>query len=215
MWNIETNLPIQLAVIEIENLTVTNDKTAFQRLKDCAFAYKEKYKNTAIGNIPGIQFARSLFRNIGIDPTKYRPASEALLNRALKDKGFYSVNTLVDVGNWCSLDFLLPTCVYDADKIQGEVKIRKGQEKESYIGINNLTINLHNRYVISDGIGPFGSPKTDSQRTAVNIQTQRAILLIYAPNDFDAKLLKQQADLFAQRANEICKGKTKDIRILP
>jgi DNA/RNA-binding domain of Phe-tRNA-synthetase-like protein len=215
MWSIEANLPIRLAVIEIEGVTVSNDKAGFERLKECAQLYKSKYEGTPIGSVDGIQFARDLFRNIGIDPTKHRPASEALLNRALKEKELYSVNTLVDVGNWCSLDFPLPTCVFDADKIKGDVKVRKGKQGESYIGLNNRPVNLSNRYLITDETGAFGSPMTDSQRTAVNPDTKRAILIIYAPKDYDTNLLREQANLFAQRAIDICKGKLKNIQILP
>ena len=215
MWSIETDLPIRLAVIETEEITVGNEKSGFERLKECADIYKSKYEGSLIGGVEGIQFARRLFHNIGIDPTKHRPASEALLNRALKDKDFYSVNTLVDVGNWCSLDFLLPTCVFDADKIQGSVRVRKGKEGESYIGLNNREVNLSNRYLISDELGPFGSPMTDSQRTAVNFATKRAILIIYAPQDYDTNLLGEQANLFARRTIDICRGKLKNIQTLP
>lgn len=214
MWHIETNLSANLAVINLEGITVNQQKTAFESLGQCAKSLHSKYQGTSIGGVEGVRFARCLFRAIGIDPTKHRPASEALLNRALKGKSFYSVNMLVDAGNWCSLDFLLPICVYDSEKIKGQVRIRKGKEQESYIGLNNRIVNLNNRYVISDEIGPFGSPITDSQRTAVNHTTTKASLVIFVPKDYDNVLLRQRAELFAQRVRNICGGRLKSIEIL-
>jgi len=214
MWCIETNLLAKLAVINLEEITVNQQKTAFEGLRQCAHNYYSRYQGRSIGWVEGVRFARRLFRAIGIDPTKHRPASEALLNRALKGRPFYSVNVLVDAGNWCSLDFLLPICVYDSEKIKGQVRVRKGKEQESYIGLNNRIVNLNNRYVISDEIGPFGSPITDSQRTAVDYTTTKASLVIFAPKDYDNVLLIQQAELFAQRAMDICGGRLKSMEIL-
>jgi DNA/RNA-binding domain of Phe-tRNA-synthetase-like protein len=202
-----------VAVIHVEGVTVTQEKTAYQHLVRCALDYKEKYRGVPIGEIEGVEYGRRLFRNIGLDPTKHRPASEALLNRAIKDKELYSVNALVDVGNWCALDFLLPTCIYDADNIKGDALLRKGRENETYTGLNNRPVNVQDRYVISDEAGPFGSPMTDSQRTAVNNTTKNSILLIYAPIDYDLDL-GEKAVLFAKRTQEVCKGELRQIDLL-
>ena len=124
------------------------------------------------------------------------------------------MNSLVDVGNWCSLDYLLPICVYDKDKIFGNVTIRKGKENESYTGLNRREVNLHNRYVISDETGPFGSPMTDSTRTAVTLNTAKVILVIFAPEDYDTELLTKQSETFVERAKMICGGSLKSMDII-
>ncbi|MDO9578693.1 MAG: phenylalanine--tRNA ligase beta subunit-related protein [Candidatus Cloacimonadales bacterium] len=207
MWKIEPNTPLKLGVIIMKNVSVTAEKTAYNKILDCAAEYARKYQNTNIGEIPGVMNSRSLFRSIGMDPTKHRPSSEALLRRALKGLEYFSINTLVDIGNWCSLDFLLPICVYDADKTAGEITARLGKENESYFGHNNREVNLHNRYLIADEKGPFGSPITDSIRTAVDINTRNAILIIFTPQDFADELLQKQMEIFAERVQEICGGK--------
>jgi len=214
MWKIQTTLPMQIAIIEMEEVEITDDQNAFVRLTQCAGEYAAKYKNSAIGEIEGVRVARRLFKAIGIDPTKHRPSSEALLNRALKGKELYAVNSLVDVGNWCSLEFLLPICIYDADKIIGSVTIRLGEEDDTYIGLNEQPVNLHQRYVIADEFGAFGSPMTDSKRTAVDLKTHRAILGIFAPEDFDPELLTNHATRFAHRVQEFCGGDVQHIYIL-
>lgn len=206
MLLIENNTPIQFAIIELQDVMVDLSPTPFNHLQLCARQYQEKYSTIAISEIPGVQVAREFFRAIGIDPTKRRPSSEALLNRALKNKELFSVNSLVDVGNWCSLEFLLPICIYDAGNIKGPIHLRMGRMAESYLALNGQEIHLDGRYVLADEIGPFGSPITDSLRTAVDLGTKQALLGIFAPKDYDSLLLKKQGDLFANRAVEICGG---------
>ena len=175
--------------------------------------YADLYQWAAPSDIPGIQHARQFFRAIGIDPTKRRPSSEALLHRAIKKKELYTINTLVDVGNWCSLDFLLPTCVYDTDKIVGDVTIRIGNPGENYLALNNRDMDFSGRFVLADDNGPFGSPMTDSARTAVSTITKNALMGIWAPQSFDPQTLKKHAETFAQRAIESCGGTLQTIEI--
>lgn len=176
-------------------------------LLKCACEYREKYLGTAIGSIPGVNIARKLFHSIHIDPTRYRPSSEALLKRALKDTEFFTINNLVDIGNWCSLDFLLPICVYDADKIQGKINIRLGESEESYLAHNNREINLKNKFLLADDRGPFGSPITDSQRTGVTDTLTNALIVIFATSSVPDKELYANAEILMQRISEICGGK--------
>jgi len=214
MWKLEHATPLKLGVIDMKNVTVTTQKTAYKKLLDCAAEYAQKFQNINIGEIPGVANSRALFRAIGMDPTKHRPSSEALLRRALKGKDYFSINTLVDIGNWCSLDFLLPICAYDSDKTAGNITARLGRNGESYFGHNNREVNLQNRFVVADKVGPFGSPITDSTRTAVDINTKNPILVIFAPLEFNDDLLQQQMVIFSERVKEICGGEIHNSFIL-
>ena len=214
MWRIETSLPVLLTVIRMRGVQVHRNEGAFRKLLECAADYAKHYAGKSAGEVPGVQHARRFFRAIGIEPTRRRPSSEALLNRALKGKPYTAINTLVDVGNWCSLDFLLPICIYDSDKIIGQVSVRTGEPGEAYLGLNNREIHVGDRYVIADEQGPFGSPMTDSQRTAVDLNTRNIIVVIFAPENYDSRLLESQAKLFAQRVKEFCGGKVEEVRVL-
>ncbi len=214
MWQIESNLPVKLGVITVNSLQITTENTAYSQLFSTAKQYKEQYENTPISQINGVQYAREFFRAIKLDPTKRRPSSEALLNRAIKNKELYSINTLVDTGNWCSLDFLLPICVYDADKIEGDITFRMGLEGESYFGHNNNEVHLYDRFCVADNQGPFGSPITDSKRTAVDVQTQNALLLIFAPTSLPDSQLETYNKTFLERVSNICGGTVQETQII-
>lgn len=213
MWQMAANLPVQLAVLEMKGLTVVKNNAAYEKLVACAAEYRERYEYTPVSEVEGVQAARKFFRAIGIEPTRRRPSSEALLQRALKKKDLYIINTLVDVSNWCSLDFLLPICVYDAEKINGDVTIRIGEAGDGYLALNNREINLENRYLLADDNGAFGSPMTDSQRTAISTKTKHAFLGIFAPLDYDQGRLNMQSNIYAERVIEFCGGEVVDIQI--
>ena len=64
---------------------------------------------------------RTMYKKVGIDPTKTRPSNEALLRRVRKGDSLPRINSMVDVCNWCSLEFQLPYGLYDAAHIEGDV----------------------------------------------------------------------------------------------
>ena len=217
MISITLDLPIHIAVIESVGLAVTTDAAAYEQLEECAQGYLERAMragDASPGSIEGVQAARALYRSIGVDPTKTRPSSEALLRRALRGRPLYSVNMLVDVCNWCSLDFLLPIGLYDRQKLQGPVTLRKGLEGESYEGIGKPPVNVADRYVLSDDIGPFGSPTSDSLRTCITEATTESVMTIFAPAEYSLGELFAHGEAAAGRITEFCGGSTERIETL-
>ena len=75
------------------------------------------------------QAVRAMYRRIGLDPTKTRPSSEALLRRVRKGDRLPRINTLVDICNWCSLEFQLPYGLYDVAALQPPVTLRIGHRR--------------------------------------------------------------------------------------
>src|SRR5688572_13856449 len=73
---------------------------------------------------------RTMYKRTGLDPTKTRPSSEALLRRVRKGDPLPRINSLVDVCNWCSLEFQLPYGLYDFAHIVGDIELRLGREGE-------------------------------------------------------------------------------------
>jgi len=124
---------------------------------------------------------RGMYRRFGVDPTRTRPSSEALLRRVRKGEPLPRVNTLVDVGNWCSLETQLPYGVYDAEAIRGDVVLRVGAEGEEYAGIRKDVVHVGGRLTLADDAGPFGNPSSDSARTMVTTRTTRALIVVFTP----------------------------------
>jgi DNA/RNA-binding domain of Phe-tRNA-synthetase-like protein len=156
---------------------------------------------------------RTMYKRVGIDPTKTRPSSEALLRRVRKGDSLPRINSMVDVCNWCSFEFQLPYGLYDADRIEGEVEMRLGREGESYPGIRKDDVHVGGRIAVADARGPFGNPTSDSARTMVTTRTTRALLVVFAPAGFEVgsdhrtvqrtdRRLTHVLDVTAQRMRE-------------
>jgi len=145
---------------------------------------------------------RTMFKRVGIDPTKTRPSSEALLRRVRKGDPLPRINSMVDVCNWCSFEFQLPYGLYDAAHIEGDVMLRIGADGESYPGIRKDDVHVGGRIALVDAAGPFGNPTSDSVRTMVTPATTRALLVVFAPRDLETKRLKQVLDVTSQRMQQ-------------
>ena len=145
---------------------------------------------------------RTMYKRVGLDPTKTRPSSEALLRRVRKGDTLPRINSMVDVCNWCSLEFQLPYGLYDASKIDGDVELRIGRAGESYAGIRKDEVHVEGRIALADAAGPFGNPTSDSARTMVTTATTRAMLVVFAPRDVDERRLSQVLDATSARMAE-------------
>jgi DNA/RNA-binding domain of Phe-tRNA-synthetase-like protein len=141
---------------------------------------------------------RAMYRRFGIDPTRRRPSSEALLRRIRKGEPLPRVNTLVDVCNWCSVEYQLPYGLYDLDRVTGDIQFRLGREGEAYPGIRKDLVHVTGRPVLSDQRGAFGNPTSDSARTMVTPGTTRALVVVYAPFDAVTRL-REVLDVTAMR----------------
>jgi DNA/RNA-binding domain of Phe-tRNA-synthetase-like protein len=147
---------------------------------------------------------RAMYKRVGLDPTKTRPSSEALLRRVRKGDELPSINSLVDVINWCSLETQLPFGLYDGDRIEGDVLLRLGSEGEAYAGIRKDTVHLAGRLALVDAAGPFGNPSSDSARTMVTTATTRALVVIFVPAPLAAAAGERALALTRERAAAYC-----------
>lgn len=145
---------------------------------------------------------RTMYKRVGIDPTKTRPSSEALLRRVRKGDPLPRINSMVDVCNWCSFEFQLPYGLYDAAHIEGNVTLRIGADGESYPGIRKEEVHVGGRIALADAAGPFGNPTSDSARTMVTTATTRALLVVFAPRDIETKRLTRVLDVTSQRMQQ-------------
>lgn len=149
---------------------------------------------------------RTMYKRLGLDPTKTRPSNEALLRRVRKGQALPRINSLVDIINWCSVEFQMPYGLYDLAHVTGPVTMRMGLEGEEYAGIRKDTVHVAGRLTLVDDQGPFGNPTSDSARTMVTPTTTEALVVIFAPTDVEVARLANFLDTTAARIAEICGG---------
>jgi DNA/RNA-binding domain of Phe-tRNA-synthetase-like protein len=167
---------------------------------------RARYGELKSAEVPGTAEVRTLYKALGIDPTKTRPSNEALLRRVLKGEALYVVNTLVDALNLCSLRFQLPFGLYDLAQVSPPVTLRRGTSGESYDGIRKGLVNVEGRPVLVDAQGPFGNPTSDSSRTMITLETRSALVVVYAPTGSGTSRLRQVLDETAEMLTRYCGG---------
>jgi len=172
----------RVGILEIDGIRVQESPEEVKSmLNSLAEEFARRYKDQPLGEISTVKQIRSIFHRAGLDPTRYRPSSESLLRRAVKAKGLYFINSVVDLVNYFSLKMLWPMGLFDADKLKPPITWRVGQEGETYTGIGRDQLNLAHFPLLVDQEGPFGSPISDSMRTRVTEDSTRILWITFAP----------------------------------
>jgi len=168
-------LGILIVALDVYELEISEPRADFDQEVAAVEAWARD------GHMPDIAPARELYRHFGIDPTRYRPSSEALLRRVLRGERLPRVNSLVDVANVVSLRLQVPIGLYDLAHVRGPLTLRLGREGESYTGIRKEQVNVAGRICVADDAGPCGNPSADSGRTMITTATERAAWLFFLP----------------------------------
>lgn len=142
--------------------------------------FKKQYKIEDINKRPTIQATRLAYKKLGKDPNRYRPSSEALCRRILRDIPLYQINTLVDLINLVSLKSGYSIGGFDADKIQGNPRLGVGKKDEEFHAIGRGILNIEGLPVYRDEIGGIGTPTSDEERTKIALDTTHLFMIINA-----------------------------------
>lgn len=141
--------------------------------------YREVLSTETLKAISGIEATRRVYRACGKDPSRYRPAAEALIRRQLKGKDLYQIDTLVDLVNLASIRYGYSIGGFDADKFEGDtLTLGVGREGEPYEGIGRGMINIAGLPVYRDAEGGVGTPTSDNERTKISLSTTHLVVLI-------------------------------------
>ncbi len=168
--------------------------------------FKAELTTETLKDISGIAATRRIYRACSKDPSRYRPASEALIRRVLQGKALYQIDTLVDLINLASMAFGYSIGGFDADKFVGNtLTLGIGKEGEPYEGIGRGMINIHGLPVYRDEIGGVGTPTSDHERTKITIDTTHLLVLINGYDGNEASV-RQNAEFIQQLLQKFCES---------
>jgi DNA/RNA-binding domain of Phe-tRNA-synthetase-like protein len=161
---------------EITSVAIASGDPGLEALKlETARIIGSQYTLDKVKDDPVFRAYRDFFWSVGIDPTKTRPASEALVRRLLSGGRLPKVNTAVDAYNLASALSGVPIAAFDADKLEGGLTMRFAVEGETFLGIGmKEPVNLKpNQVVLTDpkkivAIYPY----RDSDDTKVTMGTK-------------------------------------------
>ena len=176
-----------------------------QPLWDEIDAMGNKYRSTltteSLKQLSGIAATRRVYRACGKDPSRYRPASEALIRRQLTNKSLYQIDTLVDLTNLASIAYGYSIGGFDADKFHGDtLTLGIGRASE---GISRGMINIEGLPVYRDATGGVGTPTSDNERTKITLETTHLVVLINGYDGNEANV-KANAEYIQELLRKYC-----------
>ena len=93
---------------------------------------RQRLASTPESELPEIQAWRRAFARMGLRPTQYRCASEALLRRLRKEGELPRLHPLVDLCNAASVAYAIPVAVIDLGRVQGRLRVGPAAGAELY-----------------------------------------------------------------------------------
>ena len=167
------------ACVEAEVVNTPYSEELWKEIEALGNKFREELTTESLKEMTSIAATRRVYKLCGKDPSRYRPASEALIRRVLQGKELYQRDTLVDLINLASIAFGYSIGGFDADKFVGDtLTLGVGREGEPYEGIGRGMLNIAGLPVYRDAAGGVGTPTSDNERTKMTLDTTHLVVLI-------------------------------------
>lgn len=167
------------ACVEASVVNTPYCEALWQEIAELGDRYRSELTTESLKGMTSIAATRRIYKACGKDPSRYRPASEALIRRMLQGKALYQRDTLVDLVNLASIAYGYSIGGFDADRFVGDtLTLGIGREGEPYEGIGRGLINIQGLPVYRDGLGGVGTPTSDHERTKMTLDTRHLVVLI-------------------------------------
>ena len=194
------------ACVEAQVVNTPYCEELWQEIKALGERFRNELTTDSLKDMTSIAATRRVYKACGKDPSRYRPASEALIRRMLQGKELYQRDTLVDLVNLASIAYGYSIGGFDADKFVGNtLTLGIGREGEPYEGIGRGLLNICGLPVYRDAEGGVGTPTSDNERTKMTIDTRHLVVLI---NGYDGneQRVRENAEYIQQLLCKYCQS---------
>jgi DNA/RNA-binding domain of Phe-tRNA-synthetase-like protein len=194
------------ACVEAGVVNTPYSEALWKEIEALGQRYRQELTTETLKEMTSIAATRRVYKACGKDPSRYRPASEALIRRVLQGKELYQRDTLVDLINLASIAYGYSIGGFDADKFVGEtLTLGIGREGEPYEGIGRGMINIHGLPVYRDAEGGVGTPTSDNERTKMTLDTRHLLVLI---NGYDGNVerVSENAEYIQELLRKYCQS---------
>ena len=200
---------LHVALGRISELKTPNQKE-FENKKNFVYnKLKESYSLDTLKDLEIVRAYRDFFWTLGIDPTKIRPAAEALIRRILGGKEIPRINCVVDAYNLVSMEDAIAIAAFDVNKLEGDLIMRFAKEGEEFLGIGmkKSKILKGKELVISDNKELIAIyPYRDADNTKVTKSSREILFLICGVPGINKENLDSTAKKMISYTTQICGG---------
>jgi DNA/RNA-binding domain of Phe-tRNA-synthetase-like protein len=197
--------------LDIQGVSIKKKDPELENFKkEVSSQIRNEYPLESVKDHPTFRAYRTFFWGIGIDPTKIRPAAEALTRRILAGKHLPRINTLVDAYNLASIKTGIALATFDADKLEGKILMSFAKENEQIVGIGmeKPFVMKGGEIVLSDGkklIAVY--PYRDADNTKVTDSTENVSIIVCGVPGISKEMLENASDVTLDYITRFCNGK--------
>lgn len=208
---LKTRFPdLNVLTLHIEGVHVQKRDSELEKFKvEVMRQIRNDYSLDSVKDHPTFRAYRDFFWSIKIDPTKIRPAAEALIRRILAGKTLPCINTLVDVYNLASIKSRIALATFDVDKLEGDLLMRFAEEGERFygIGMEKPLILKGGEIVVSDeeklvAIYPY----RDADSTKVTDRTENVTIVVCGVPGIPKRDLENASQVTVEYIKRFCAG---------
>lgn len=208
---LKTRFPeLKVLACEIKGVKVEKRNVELEKFEDEIMKHvRERYDLESLKDGLTFRACRDFFWRIGIDPTKIRPAAEALIRRVLGGRTIPHINTLVDAYNIASIKTEIALAAFDADKLKGELIMRFAEKGEEFLGIGmkKPMFLKGGEIVVSDGEKLVAMyPYRDADSTKITEKTKNVVLLVCGVPGIGEENLQNAARVALEFITRFCGG---------
>jgi DNA/RNA-binding domain of Phe-tRNA-synthetase-like protein len=198
VWSVHPEL-YALSIVAGNVLGMKDDPNRLEKLTPII---EKRLALKSESEMPEIAAWRQAFSKMGLKPTQYRCASEALLRRYRKEKSMPSFHPLIDYLNYLSMAFAIPIAAYDCQKISGGITVRPADSSEIYVTFQGETEHPDmNETIFADEENNAHSRRWTYRQSARSVVTAKSdgVLIIAEALHVDASqdLLSLQQEMEA------------------
>ena len=208
---LKTRFPdLTVLTLRIKGVQIQKSGAELEKFKvEVMRQVRNDYNLDSVKDHPTFRAYRDFFWSIKIDPTKIRPAAEALIRRILAGKTLPSINTLVDAYNLASIKSRIALATFDADKLEGDLLMRFAEEGEQFygIGMKKPLILKGGEIVVSDDkklIAVY--PYRDADNTKVTEETENIMMLVCGVPGIPKENLENASRVALEYITRFCDG---------
>lgn len=197
-------------IVRFSGVTVARESPELEQYKtEVADRILGRWDIEELREHPAFRAYRDFFWQMDIDPTKVRPAAEALIRRALRGNPIPKINTWVDAYNLVSMESAIPVASFDAELLEGPLLMRGAVDGEEFLGIGmkKPVVLGGGEAVIEDGKRLVAIyPYRDADYSKVTMKTRNVLMLMCGAPGITLEELEESSALASRVLPWFCGG---------
>jgi DNA/RNA-binding domain of Phe-tRNA-synthetase-like protein len=197
-------------IVNFKDVSIHRESVELEEYKEEIYAEtRSRWEIEKLRDDPDFRAFRDFFWRLSVDPTKNRPAAEALIRRVLNGRPIPKINTWVDAYNLVSIQTAIPIASFDSDLLSGGLLMREAEEGEEFLGIamKKPVVLKGGEAVIQDDERLVAIyPYRDADHSKVSGVTSKVLLLLCGAPNITLEKLNDSAGVSERVLTTFCGG---------